>query len=126
MTLTAPQIGFDRFIQFNWATAALNVRAGLAGLDDLTALLDAAGLGAEAKKKTRTVLNRLWLEPRAVLVEYADRGVKIFKTQHEISVEAPCWDMAVATYPFLERWLNWWAVCPTSKAIAHQLKCTVA
>ena len=28
----------------------------------------------EAKKKTRTVLNQLWLEPRAELVEYADRG----------------------------------------------------
>lgn len=100
MNSSAPQIGFDRFIQLDWAAAALNVRAGAAGLDDLNALLDAAGLGAEAKKKTRTVLNRLWLEPRAELVDYADRGVAIHKTQPDIPVAALCWGMAVATYPF--------------------------
>lgn len=53
MNSSAPKIGFDRFIQLDWAAAALNIRAGVAGLDDLNALLDAAELGAEAKKKTR-------------------------------------------------------------------------
>lgn len=100
MNSSAPQIGFDRFIQLDWAAAALNVRAGAAGLDHLNALLDAAGLGVEAKKKTRTVLNRLWLEPRAELVDYADRGVAIHETQPDIPVAALCWGMAVATYPF--------------------------
>ena len=100
MNSSAPQIGFDRFIQLDWAAAALNVRAGAAGLDDLNALLDAAGLGAEAKKKTRTVLNRLWLEPRAELVDYADRGVAIHQTQPDTPVSALCWGMSVATYPF--------------------------
>ncbi|HKT30373.1 hypothetical protein [Dyella sp.] len=100
MNSSAPQIGFDRFIQLDWAVAALNVRAGTAGLDDLNALLDAAGLGAEAKKKTRTVLNRLWLEPRAELVDFADRGIAIHKTQPAVAVAALCWGMAVATYPF--------------------------
>ena len=100
MNASAPKIGFDRFIQLDWAAAALNVRAGVAGLDDLNALLDAAELGVEAKKKTRTVLNRLWLEPRAELVDYADRGVAIHKTQPDISVPALCWGMAMATYPF--------------------------
>jgi hypothetical protein len=38
----SPQIGFDRFIQLDWAAAALNIRAGVAGLDDLNALLDAS------------------------------------------------------------------------------------
>jgi hypothetical protein len=57
-------------------------------------------LGVEAKKKTRTVLNRLWLEPRAELVDYADRGVAIYKTQPDIPIAALCWGMAVATYPF--------------------------
>jgi hypothetical protein len=91
MNSSAPKIGFDRFIQLDWAAAALNIRAGVAGLDDLNALLDAAELGVEAKKKTRTVLNRLWLEPRAELVDYADRGVAIHKTQP---------DIPVAAYPF--------------------------
>lgn len=39
MNSSAPKIGFDRFIQLDWAAAALNVRAGVAGLDDLNALL---------------------------------------------------------------------------------------
>ena len=100
MNASAPKIGFDRFIQLDWAAAALNVRAGVAGLDDLNALLDAAELGVEAKKKTRTVLNRLWLEPRAELVDYADRGVAIHQTQPDTPVSALCWGMSVATYPF--------------------------
>lgn len=100
MNSSAPQIGFDRFIRLDWVAAALKVRAGLTGLDELNAMLDAAGLGAEAKKKTRTVLNRLWLEPRDELVDYADRGAAIFKNQPELPVNAMCWGMAVATYPF--------------------------
>lgn len=100
MNSSAPQIGFDRFIQLDWAAAALNVRAGKAGVDDMVALLDTARLGIEAKKKTRTVLNRLWLDPRAELLEYADRGVGIYKTQPTIPVTALCWSMAVAVYPF--------------------------
>ena len=97
---TAPRIGFDRFISIEWATAALQVRAGVAQLDDLEALLDAAGLGAAARTKTRTVLNRLWLQPRAELVDYADRGVAIFKANPDVPVAALHWGMAVATYPF--------------------------
>src|SRR5688500_16193167 len=100
MNSSAPQIGFDRIIQLNWAATARNVRAGAAGRDDLTALLDAAGLGVEVKKKTRTVLNRLWLEPRAQLVDYANRGVATHQTQPDIPVAALCWGMAIATYPF--------------------------
>jgi len=61
MNSLAPKIGFDRFLQLEWAAEALKVRADLAGLEDLNALLNAAELGVEAKKKTRTVLNRLWL-----------------------------------------------------------------
>ena len=100
MNSSAHPIGFDRFIQLDWAAAALNVRAGTARLDELNALLDAAGLGVEARKKTRTVLNRLWLEPRAEWVDFADRGVALHKTQPEIAVAALCWGMAIATCPF--------------------------
>lgn len=100
MNASAPHIGFDRFIPLDWAAAALQVRAGAAGLDELNARLAAAGLGVEAKKKTRTVLNRLWLEPRAELVAYAERGVAIHQTRPDLPVAALCWGMAVATYPF--------------------------
>lgn len=97
---TAPRIGFDRFISLEWATTALKVRAGTARLEDLEALLDAAGLGAAARTKTRTVLNRLWLEPRVELADYADRGAAIFKATPNVPPTALHWGMAVATYPF--------------------------
>jgi len=100
MNTSAPQIGFDRFIQLDWAAAALRVRAGTAGLDDLNALLDAAELGVEAKKKTRTVLNRLWLEPRAELVDFADRAATLYKSQPDTPIPVLCWGVAIACYPF--------------------------
>lgn len=97
---SVPQIGFDRFIPLEWAAAALRVRAGLGTLDEFSALLDAAGLGVAARKKTRTVLNRLWLEPRPELAEFADRGVAIFKADPSVPIAALTWGMAIATYPF--------------------------
>jgi len=100
MNSLAPQIGFDRFIQLDWAAAALRVRAGVSTLDDLADLLDSSHTGPAAKKKTRTVLNRLWLEPRPDLVEFADRGVRIYREAPEISISALTWGMALATYPF--------------------------
>lgn len=100
MTPAAPQIGFDRFIPLEWAAAALRVRAELATLEDLNAALDAAGLGVAARKKTRTVLNRLWLEPRPELANFAERGVAIFKANPSVPIAALTWGMAIATYPF--------------------------
>lgn len=99
MTL-APRIGFDRFIALEWATTAMKVRAGTAKLEDLESLLDAAGLGAAARTKTRTVLKRLWLDPRVELVDFAGRGAAIFKAHPDVPVTAMHWGMAVATYPF--------------------------
>ncbi|MGD9729528.1 MAG: hypothetical protein AB7V39_24565 [Nitrospiraceae bacterium] len=93
-------MGFDRFIPLEWAAAALRVRAGLGTQDDFNAVLDAAGLGVAARKKTRTVLNRLWLEPRPELAEFADRGVGIFRADPSVPIAALTWGMAIATYPF--------------------------
>ncbi len=100
MNPTAPQIGFDRFIQLDWVAAALKVRSGTATLDELNEILDAADLGVAARKKTRTVLNRLWLEPRAELEGFANRGVEIHQRSADVSIAALTWGMAITTYPF--------------------------
>ncbi|MGQ3354007.1 MAG: hypothetical protein ACT6XY_07095 [Phreatobacter sp.] len=100
MNSSSPQIGFDRFIQLDWALLALRIRAGRSTLDDLDEVLASSHSGPAAKKKTRTVLNRLWLEPRADLVDFADRGVEIFFDAPETTVPALTWGMALATYPF--------------------------
>lgn len=103
MNSTIHQIGFDRFIQLEWATSALRVRAGTDCVEALIGLLDVAGLSVAAKKKTRTVLNRLWLDPRPTLVEFADRGAALLKAHPGTSVAALSWGMAIATYPFFGR-----------------------
>jgi len=100
MNPRAPMIGFDRFIDREWAATALKIRAGEAGLGELEALLDQAALGAAARKKTRTVLNRLWLEPRAQLVSFADRGAELSRYKSAQVTAVLSWGMAIATYPF--------------------------
>lgn len=101
MIPTAPQIGFDRFIQLDWVAAALKVRAGVASLDELNELLDAAGLGSEAKIKTRTKLNALVLEPRSALVDFIDRGIDLFATSKPLQDAAYfAWGSALSTYPY--------------------------
>lgn len=100
MNSKTPQIGFDRFIKLEWIAAALKYRAGYSDMDEFNQILDAAGLGVAARKKTRTVLNRLWLEPRPELADFANRGVEIFKADPKVSIAALTWGMAIATYPF--------------------------
>jgi hypothetical protein len=100
MSSPTSQIGFDRYIDLVWAAKALRVRAGMAALEDLDQMLDSSHTGSAAKKKTRTVLNRLWLEPRAELVDFADRGVAIFRDAPDTSASPLTWGMALATYPF--------------------------
>lgn len=100
MAPAVPKIGFDRFIDLRWIVAALNVRSGAGSIEDLIALLDAAGLSVAAKKKVRTILNRLWLEPRPELQEFASRAIAIRKARPDIDVSAFAWGMAIATYPF--------------------------
>jgi len=98
MNSAAPKIGFDRFIKGGWATMAVNVRAGKAEPGDVTALLESEGLSAAAIKKTRTVLNRLWLEPRDELIDFANRGVALYLAG--ASVNTLHWGVSIATYPF--------------------------
>ena len=97
---SVPKIGFDRFIALEWAAAALRIRAESGTIDDLNELLDAAEMGKEARKKTRTVLNRLWLQPRSELANFAQRGVDIFKSDPSVPISALTWGMAIASYPF--------------------------
>lgn len=100
MSLPSQQIGFDRFIRLDWATAALQVRAGTASMDELSLLLDGYHAGGAAKRKTQTVLNRIWLDPTPDLTSFSSRGVDIFSTEPNTPVLALTWGMASSTYPF--------------------------
>jgi len=100
MNTPSPKIGFDRFIHLDWAATALRIRASEATSEDLMEVLGSSHAGPAAKKKTRTVLNRLWLEPLPDLVDFADRGVQIYRAAPNTTAPALTWGMAIATYPF--------------------------
>jgi len=118
----APQIGFDRFIQLDWVAAALGVRAGKGGLEELSAQLRAAGLGKEALAKTQTKLNALVLEPRADLVDFIGRGVRLFAGASTPADVAPfAWGAALAAYPYFGRVAEF-----TGRLTSIQGDCSVA
>ncbi len=101
VTPKVPQIGFDRFIPLNWLAVVLMVRAGKKEAAAIEALLDEAGLGDEAKSKTRTKLNALVLSPRPDLDHFIDRGANAIKST-ELSKQLLqfAWGSAITSYPF--------------------------
>lgn len=103
MTTFLPHIGFDRYIKLEWAVTALKARAGLTSIDELNALLASENLGKEALGKTQTKLNGLWIAPRSVLLDFADRGAAILKASPATSAVALTWGMALASYPFFAK-----------------------
>ena len=101
MKTSAPQIGFDRFIQLDWIAAVIKVRAGTSSADALSELLEASVLGKESRAKTRTKLNALGLEPRPEFADFIDRGVSIFKSSDKSEgIAAFAWGAAIASYPY--------------------------
>jgi hypothetical protein len=96
----APHIGFDRFIPLAWAACALRIRACLESAEALEALVSVTEPGEASRKKTRSVLKGLWLEPRADLIPFTDRGAEILAEVNEPAVPILCWGMAIAAYPF--------------------------
>lgn len=100
VSASAPRIGFDRFLALDWVSAAMRVRAGIGSRQDLVQQLDEAGLTASIRKKTLTVLNRLWLEPRPDLAEFSARGLAAWQGGVGVPPVAFAWAMSVATYPY--------------------------
>lgn len=98
MTISTPRIGFDRFIQAAWMDCAFDVRKGTRELSDLEQLLDKAKLGAAARKKTLTVLKRLWLRPNSELDDLIERCIA--SASDKQSLVPLHWVMAVSAYPF--------------------------
>lgn len=98
--IAAPHIGFDRFIPLDWAACALRIRAGVEKPETLETLIAEMEPGEASRKKTRSVLKGLWLEPRADLIPFADRGIEILAEIDAPTVTALCWGMAIAGYPF--------------------------
>ena len=103
VSAAAPRIGFDRYLALDWVSAAMRVRAGVGSRGELLLQLDDAGLTVAARKKTLTLLNRLWLEPRPELNAFSDRGLAAWSAGTGIPLAALAWGMTVAAYPFFAK-----------------------
>jgi hypothetical protein len=103
VSASAPRIGFDRYLALGWVSAAMRLRAGVGSREELIQLLDEAGLTLAARKKTLTLLNRLWLDPRPELVAFADRGVAAWKAGIGVPPAVLAWGMTLAAYPFFAK-----------------------
>lgn len=122
MTLKVTQIGFDRFIRLEWVAMALRVRSGAADIAALHELLDRAGLGKEARAKTRTKLNALVIQPRADLAEFLERGIDIFRGGEKSADVAPfAWGAAITAYPYFGKVAEF-----TGRLTSIQGDCTVS
>lgn len=95
----APQFGFDRYLRLDWIDLAIGIRSGRNEIKELEDELRQAGLGKEAKAKTRTKLNALVLKPRPDLSDFLDRGMRLVGQRQEDRV-AFAWGASVACYPY--------------------------
>lgn len=100
VSASAPRIGFDRFLALDWVSAAMRVRAGIGSREELVQQLDEAGLTPAIRKKTLTVLNRLWLEPRDDLADFGARGLVVWQRGTGVPPVAFAWAISLATYPY--------------------------
>lgn len=69
----------------------MRVRARIDRREELVQQLDDAGLTVAARKKTLTLLKRLWLEPRAELGAFSDRGVATWSAGTGVPPAALAW-----------------------------------
>ncbi|PKL80661.1 MAG: hypothetical protein CVV27_00025 [Candidatus Melainabacteria bacterium HGW-Melainabacteria-1] len=102
--MTDKSIGLDRYLQIGWLDLALRLARENRSVQDARPLLEDRLLeeisGLEARKKTITVLNRVWLNPPAYLSqlqqEALDLSLHISPEEHL----ALHWGMLQTIYPF--------------------------
>lgn len=81
----------------------MRVRAGVGTPEDLIALIDEAGLTLAARKKTMTLLRRIWLVPRDELIPFCDQGLEVWREGAGTPPAALAWGMTIVAYPFFAR-----------------------
>ena len=95
-----PIIGFDRYVPRHWLDTALAVAAGEVDRSAVVSLLANEIVGVEARSKTMTILNRIWLTPHPTLVDFASAGVAVCQSKRDTDKLPFHWGMALATHPF--------------------------
>lgn len=98
-------IGFDRKVRLAWLDATAEWAARGMDAEDirkkLDFLLEGEVSGKDARRKTKTVLLRVWVLSSEELKGLRDRGLELLPDQTPSGRLALHWGMSLATYPFL-------------------------
>ncbi len=95
-----PMIGFDRFLARSWLDLTLAIAAGERSPAELHAVLEQAIQGRDARSKTLTLLNRLWLNPHPTVIAFARDGVALYQSDLRSDPLPLHWGMALRSHPF--------------------------
>ena len=93
-------IGFDRYLQLSWCSAALEVALGDKSIDQAKEEIASVLTGNESRRKTFDILKRLWISPLQNNVEFAGRGATLYEAIGQSTLGPLNWGCAIATYPF--------------------------
>jgi len=100
MNSSAPQIGFDRYVELSWCQAALEVSIEENSADQLRELVAVSLPGADSQRKTIDILRRLWLRPFPGLADFVSRGSTLYRHLGTTSSLPLSWGSAIAAYQF--------------------------
>ncbi|WP_340267917.1 hypothetical protein [Sphingobium mellinum] len=102
MTIAHPRIGMDRYVDADWMELAAGVVRGEMLVDGLHARLANDIPGAEVRKKTIGILNRMWFpaaDGSSDLITQAARGAAAGGTARTAAFEA----VAISAYPYFRQ-----------------------
>lgn len=93
-------IGFDRYVQLSWCSAALEVAVGDRAIDEAKEEIARVLTGNESRRKTFDILKRLWISPLEKNAGFVSRGVTLYQAVGPSTLGPLSWGSALVTYPF--------------------------
>lgn len=104
MSKLSKMLGFDRQIKKEWLDVTMELLTEgkstqhIREMHERFMALDLPG--KDARRKTRLVISRMWLDNNTKLVPLRKRALEILKENPEIDTRVFHWGMSIATYPF--------------------------
>ncbi|RLL82605.1 hypothetical protein Y696_00465 [Mesotoga sp. H07pep.5.4] len=104
MSKLSKMLGFDRQIKKEWLDVTIELlfegknAQHIREMQERFMALDLPG--KDARRKTRLVISRMWLDNNTKLIPLRKRALEILKENPEIDTRVFHWGMSIATYPF--------------------------
>lgn len=120
MTRNVPLIGFDRYVDIEWCSTALDAAAAESSIEVVRDQVSKMLPGIESQRKTLDVLKRLSTKPFAHLADFIGRGIGLYKKQGASVVLPLAWGASIASYPFFGKTAE-----TTGRLLALQGDCSI-